>query len=126
VSITDTTLDDSSGAVDSQVTDANVDKIDGAGWIPIVFSWLPGGSPISNLPRDPTNTISDGANVANTDLVYRYACNSSDLTFELGAVLESQSYTSDDNKMAKDGGNNNNYYEVGTKLDILTGTTNPY
>lgn len=123
--ITDPTLDGGTGSnpIDSQVGTASTTLTDGTGWIPINFDWLPGGSPISNLPVDPTNTIADLTAVVNTDLVYRYACKKSNTTFEVDARLESNAFTVDDNKMASDGGNNSNYYETGTNLKILgTGT----
>lgn len=105
-----------------QVSNANLTLTAGTGWLPVDLSSITGGSPISNLPVDPTNTVTVGG-VVNTDLVYRYACNSDSLTYEIDATLESAAYTSDDNKMIKDGGNNSNYYEVGTILSILgTGT----
>jgi prepilin-type N-terminal cleavage/methylation domain-containing protein len=108
--------------IDSQVTAVNLASVSGTGWIPINFGWLSGGSPISNLPIDPTNTIAALAAPTTTDSVYRYTCDKDDLTFELDAVLESAAYTTDDKKMEKDGGNATGYYEVGTKLTILTGT----
>jgi len=105
-----------------QVANANLALTDGSGWLPVNLSSLTGGSPISNLPIDPVNTMTIGG-VVNTDLVYRYACMQSTGKYEIAARLESTAYTSDDNKMAKDGGNNANYYEVGTDLSILgTGT----
>jgi len=124
--ITDTTLDGTAGVnVDAQVSAANLSKPDGTGWMPVAFTGLPGGSPISNLPIDPVNTATVGGILA-TDLVYRYACDKNDLTFEFGAVLESTAYVTTDPKMTNDGGNNVNYYETGTKLTILDGVTNPY
>ncbi|MFZ4631695.1 MAG: type II secretion system protein [Patescibacteria group bacterium] len=105
-----------------QATNANLALTNASGWLPVNLSGLPGGSPISNLPIDPVNTMTVGG-VVNTDLVYRYACMESTGKYEIDARLESTAYTSDDNKMSKDGGNNANYYEVGTDLTILgTGT----
>lgn len=126
--VTDTSLDGTNfvspgGA--SQVTNDNLSLTDGNGWFPVNFNSLAGGSPISNLPVDPTNVIESPGSVAYTDLVYRYACNSDggSLTYEIDARLESSAYTTDDNKMTKDGGDNVNYYEVGTNLKVLgTGT----
>lgn len=103
-----------------QVTSANLAKNDGTGWLPIDFTSLSGGSPISALPVDPVNTIADPANPTSTDLVYRYVCSEQNLTYELGATLESEAYTVTDNKMATDGGNNNSYYEVGTGLSLMS------
>lgn len=107
----------------AQVTNANLTNIDGTGWLPVNLASVSGGTPLSNLPVDPTNTVSDLANVASTDLVYRYGCNSTTLTWEIDAQLESTAFTVDDNKKTKDGGNNSNYYEVGTNLKVFgTGT----
>ncbi len=110
-------------ASSSQVVSSSLALTDGTGWLPVNLDNITGGSPISNMPIDPTNAVTAAAPV-NTDLVYRYGCNASSTTFELDAVLESQAYTLNDIKAAKDGGNNNSYYEVGTNLKILgAGTT---
>ncbi|MFZ2969848.1 MAG: hypothetical protein WA063_01745, partial [Minisyncoccia bacterium] len=116
--IGDTTLDGATfitgGA--TQVTEANLGSTSGSGWIPVNLNALASGSPVSNFPIDPTNSIAEVNNVANTDLVYRYACHLDNLTYEINARLESSELNQ---KMASDGGNNGNMYEVGTKLDIL-------
>ena len=124
--ITDTTLDGGTTyPLKNQV--ATPAGVDGTGWIPVNLGGLSGGSPISNLPIDPTNTISDLANVALTDLVYRYSCEATNLTFEINANLESTAYTSTDNKESKDGGDNANLYEMGTGLGLLgDGATVPF
>jgi len=96
--------------------------VDSNGWIEVNFDTLIGGSPISNLPVDPINTISSLSGVASTDLVYRYACSVTPLAFEIDAQLESTAYTSADDKRAKDGGNSTSYYEVGTNLKIMGAT----
>src|SRR3989344_8806893 len=101
---------------ETNTTPTNVDE---TGWIPVVFSWLPGGSQISNLPLDPVNTTIS-TTPANANLVYRYTCQSTgtatkpSTVFEMNAVLESSAYTSDDNKLIKDGGDSTVFYEVGT------------
>lgn len=120
--ITDATIDGATTTPKVQVALADYTKTSGAGWLPINFDSLVGGSPISNLPIDPINIIPAGhlASVDNTDLVYRYSCAISPLSFEIDAVLESSAYTSgSENKLTADGGNNSNYYEVGTNLYIL-------
>lgn len=127
--ITDLTLDDqtftSEGA--KQVAAASLNLVDGDGWLPVNLEGLSSGSPISNFPADPVNTIATLGTVAFTDLVYRYACNSTSLTFEIDAQLESDAYTSTENKRTKDGGNNSSLYEVGTNLKILgAGSTNQF
>jgi prepilin-type N-terminal cleavage/methylation domain-containing protein len=104
-----------------------VSKVDGTGWIPVNLKALTGGTPISAFPVDPVNTVS--ASVSAADLVYRYACqNGTSATvgagkpayiFEIDAVLESNAYTVDDNKMSKDGGDNTGVYESGNSLNLL-------
>jgi hypothetical protein len=118
--ITDTTLDNSTLASFRQLGTASAASLtNGTGWVPVNFSLIPGGSPISNIPLDPLNTISDIAVVRATDLVYRYACSITPLAYEIDAQLESEAYTVTDNKRASDGGNSTLYYETGTNLLIL-------
>jgi len=104
-------------------------KVDGTGWIPVNLKALTGGTPISSYPLDPVNTVAGTATT--TDLVYRYACQNLSLTskpsfvFELNARLESNAYTVEDNKMSKDGGDNDNYYETGNSLNVLPASSGP-
>jgi prepilin-type N-terminal cleavage/methylation domain-containing protein len=114
--ITDTALDGGVYTSVGQVLNANNALTNGSGWVKTALSNLIGGSPISNLPIDPVNTIASVSAVTSTDLVYRFGCDKNDSTFELNARLESASFAS---KMASDGGNNPFLYEVGTKLNIL-------
>lgn len=100
--------------------------VDGTGWVPVNLTVLTGGSPISNYPLDPTNTIALLTAPTSSDLVYRYVCQNSITTagkpsyvFEIDAQLESAAYTSEDDRRAKDGGDNVNYYEVGNSLRLL-------
>ncbi|MFZ2303845.1 MAG: type II secretion system protein [Minisyncoccia bacterium] len=120
-SVTDTDLDGSTITTVASTTVGStlLGQTNGGGWIPINFDVLTGGSPISNIPVDPVNTISNPAGVASTDLVYRYACSETPLAFEIDAQLESTAYTVADNKRTSDGGNSTGYYEVGTNLKIL-------
>ena len=120
--ITDVTLDGSTVTTPA-VQVATPALTSGSGWIPVNFDGLTGGSPISNIPVDPTNTIASLSAVASTDLVYRYTCSVTPLAFEIASQLESTAYTVTEDKRATDGGNNANYYEVGTNLqEFSTGT----
>lgn len=83
----------------------------GSGWIPVNFTTVQGGAPVSNLPIDPVNTLSG-------DYYYRYGCKTND-TFELDAALESAAFTVTDDRRIKDGGNSTIRYEVGTDLTVL-------
>lgn len=120
--ITDATLDGGTGSAPAAYSTTTPSLIDGTGWIPVNFESLTSGSPISNLPLDPVNTIASVSAVASTDLVYRYACRANNLTFEVDTQLESDAYTVADDKRLTDGGNSNSYYEVGTNLKILGAT----
>ena len=97
--------DTSCGSLKSSSTTPDM-PVDSTGWIPVNFSTLRGGSPISNLPLDPTNS---------GDYAYWYKCNSSDKTFEVSTVLESSEYL---DKMTTDGGNETGRYEIGSKLSL--------
>ncbi len=108
--ITDTGVNGALDPVPSPGTSVN-----GSGWLPVDFTKISGGSPISNLPVDPSNTATLNA-IANADLVYRYVCDANDSTFEINATLESSEFAS---SLITDGGDNSNLYEVGTKLSIL-------
>ncbi len=103
----------------SQTTKANQAKVDGTGWMPIDFSSITYGSPISNLPVDPVNTVTTLNSPKNSDLVYRYVCGALDLSYEINTRLESNEYTSLNNKMQSDGGDNDTLYETGTNLRLI-------
>lgn len=135
-SIVVTTLDTGTTATVASTTvgATNIALTDGGGWIPVNFDSLTGGSPISNLPIDPINTLNGTGTgdvnsgvgpISNASPFYRYACSASPLTFEIDAVLESTAYTVTDDKRLSDGGNNASFYEVGTNLKIL-GTANNF
>jgi prepilin-type N-terminal cleavage/methylation domain-containing protein len=119
--ITDTSFDGGAFTAVGQVTNANIGKVDGTGWIPVNLQVLTSGVPVSNWPVDPTNTVTTlSATASTTDYVYRYACDKNDLSFEIDAKLESTTYTSgSENKLLTDGGNASLLYETGTKLTVL-------
>lgn len=105
------------GTVAATSTTASSTLTDGTGWIPVNFDSLTGGSPISNLPIDPVNTVGTVTAPNSGDFVYRYACSQNPLAFEIDAILESTAYAS--TSPTTDGGNNSTYYEVGTNLKII-------
>ncbi len=107
-------------------TVAAASAVDGTGWLPVNLAGITGGSPISNMPLDPVNTVGTTTDPDSADLVYRYACQGPVTTvgkpsnvFEINAQLESDAYTKTDDRRANDGGDNANYYEVGTNLRLL-------
>jgi len=88
--------------------------VDNLGWIPVNLSELTGGSPIPSFPIDP--------NPAAGKRYYIYLPDQTNLVFELLANMESTTYTANE---AKDGGNLNDIYEIGTRM-IATATTGCY
>jgi len=95
--------------------------VDGTGWVRVPMNQISansGGSPISNLPIDPSNNYTN-------NLFYAYraggsvGCNDAGTlctTYEINATLESAKFAA---QAANDGGNsntapNNIYYEIGT------------
>ena len=117
LAITDSIID--GGLATNVGQSSNPSLTNAQGWIPIDFTSITGGSPISNLPIDPINTVATLSDVSTSDFVYRYACQKSPLAFEIDAQLESNAYTIDENKRVSDGGSNINVYEVGTDLLII-------
>lgn len=91
-------------AVSSSLTNTG-----GTGWVNVNLGSISGGSPLSRLPLDPLNT---------GDNYYCFKIASSTLlTYEINANMESSKYstsgTADIESNIKDGGNDNNWYEVG-------------
>ena len=87
--------------------------VNGAGWVLVDFINISSGSPLSRLPIDPVNS---------TTYFYAYACDG--LSYELNANMESTKFAkdggSDVESNTKDGGDNNDWYEIGNDpgLDI--------
>lgn len=105
-----------------QVSSAAIKNIDSTGWIPVNFEEVPGKSPIGFLPVDPRNTISGscpvpGAN--SSDYYYRFACNTSESTWELDARIESMKYKDNEDRDGIDGGNYPERYELGRDTKLL-------
>ena len=87
------------------VTEANLQDVDGTGWIPVDFVSIPGGSPIPKLPTDPTNSATDS-------LYYAYVAGGS---WKLNAVLQAGKNL---DIASSDGGVNVSTYEVGSDLQL--------
>jgi prepilin-type N-terminal cleavage/methylation domain-containing protein len=85
-------------------------KTDGTGWLPINLTSYPGGTIVSKLPVDPTNTTS-------TNLYYTYETDGIG-GYKITAFFESQK---DAPLMGKDSGNDPLLYEKGTNLALVSG-----
>ena len=84
------------------------------GWLPVDFTLMGGGSPISSLPVDAVNTA---------DYYYRYSTDGTGFVFD--CKLESKYYTQSVELAKTDGGVCENSYEVGTDLTMYTGYCRP-
>ncbi|MCL5006827.1 MAG: LamG domain-containing protein [Patescibacteria group bacterium] len=88
------------------VTQTNLFNVNGTGWLPINFTQMAGGSPISTLPIDPINLASKGE-------YYTYVTNGT--SFELTGHFESDKYQT---YAATDGGDDPTTYEIGDNLNL--------
>lgn len=90
-------------------------EVNGNGWVAVNFGLVQGGSPLTILPLDPTNSVT-----------YQYAYAGVDATtaYELNARLESNKFRE---QMENDGGDKNTcttfteatcWYEVGSSLTL--------
>lgn len=86
-------------------------NVNGSGWIPVNFSLISSGSPLGNLPVDPTNNSS-------SRLYYTYATNGTQ--YETTAAMESQKYGvgGSNDVISNDGGPLASVYEKGSKLGM--------
>ncbi len=81
-------------------------KVDGTGWIPVDFTLISAGSPLSKLPIDPANTTSSG-------LYYTYTPGGS---YAISSALESQKYLS---TASQDQGFDPGRYEIGSDISLI-------
>lgn len=114
VQVTDTSLfygGASTYATSTWSTTSSVRTVAGSGWVDVDFTDVPGGSPLSTLPIDPTN---------NDTYFYGYTCNDAARTFKFISNMESTRYASSgsDDVESKDGGRRLGMYEVGTDMDL--------
>jgi len=95
----------------ASVASRQVYTVAGSGWVAVDFTTIPGGSPLSALPRDPVN---------DTTYFYCYDANNTAKTWELVTQLESSKFANGgaDDRESTDGGDNSDWYEVGTDPDL--------
>ncbi|MCX8016204.1 MAG: type II secretion system GspH family protein [Patescibacteria group bacterium] len=108
----------SSGITCSSVTASTNQNVTGTGWIPINFTSISSGSPLSSLPLDPRNVTTTSAT---TSYVYYYKTNTSSTTYELLCNMESTYYANggSGNVESTDGGDDADLYEVGSDLTLM-------
>ena len=87
------------------VTEANLRKTDGTGWIPVNLTEISSNTPLGSLPTDPVNATSSG-------LYYTYVPGGS---YELTGLMESAKRKTE---QARDGGPDPGMYEIGSNLSL--------
>jgi prepilin-type N-terminal cleavage/methylation domain-containing protein len=96
-------------ATDASTTKALYRNNNAQGWLPVNFSQLSYGTPLSALPVDPVN---------NATYYYAYAATSTPgYYFEIDTFMESKKYNASgtNDVVSTDGGDNNKTYEVGNQ-----------
>ena len=95
--------------------------INGNGWIPINFTAISSGSPLSSLPLDPSNAVGDNTTAPTGWHVYVFKANTSSSTYKLMANMESSYYSNggSGDVESKDGGSSTTVYEVGSDVTGL-------
>jgi prepilin-type N-terminal cleavage/methylation domain-containing protein len=101
--------------------------VNGGGWIPLNFTAISSGSPLSKLPIDPivqsngSNTACRGTGGAPISCEYIFAASSTVGVYEIDAAMESVKYSQGGSAdvVSTDNGSNPNWYEVGSNLFLL-------
>ena len=89
-------------------------------WIPLDFSLIGAGSPLSRLPMDPNNTgTCKGA--TSTTCQYAFSASTTVGIFEIDVQMESNKFyqSGSGDVTSKDGGNMPDIYEVGSVLTLF-------
>lgn len=94
------------------VQSASSTRIDGTGWIPVNFSALPAGSPISQLPIDSKNS-------ALTRNYFTYVASGSSWVLAFSPEAEKNKLGGANNLTTKDGGQKASLFELGKDLSLL-------
>jgi len=83
--------------------------VNGIGWVAVNLTQSSGGSPLGNLPVDPTNT---------TTYFYGFCGDSTNITFELNTKLESVKFATTQDLDGLDGGDQAAWYEIGNDPEL--------
>jgi prepilin-type N-terminal cleavage/methylation domain-containing protein len=96
-----------------------------AGWIPINFSLISSGSPLTKDPVDPNNNVASchgAAGVTNGLCAYTFIASSTAGTYKLETLMESSkfSYGGSSDVVSKDSGVSTSTYEIGSNLMFVS------
>ena len=106
------------GTVTSAVcTVASSTVTTGTGWVPINFGLIAAGSPLSKLPLDPNNNVTN-CKATLTTCEYVFNASSTLGVYKLAANMESAKFFTGGSAHItdNDGGSDNSWYEVGSNL----------
>jgi prepilin-type N-terminal cleavage/methylation domain-containing protein len=93
-------------------------SVDGTGWVPVTFTAISIGSPLPRLPIDPVNSDTATACAGAVDgCYYAFESNGTFGKYKIYANLESTRYAAQEAN-TKDGGNVNDWYEIGSDLSL--------
>ena len=106
------------GGAAGSCAEKNTRTVGTTGWVNVALGDTSGGSPLSVLPIDPTQS---------TEHYYVFKADKDTMKFELNTNMESNKYSYSAGPPVKagvegdtaDGGNNDNVYEVGSNLSLL-------
>lgn len=108
----------SGGACDTVV---NTTTTVATSWVPLNFTLIAAGSPLSRLPMDPNNGSANCTHGSPAVCMYAFAASSTVGSFEIDTQMESvKFYTGGSASVTdKDGGNDSAWYEVGSVLTLF-------
>jgi prepilin-type N-terminal cleavage/methylation domain-containing protein len=114
-----TTLPTSGGAGCTINTNTTVNGV--IGWVPLNFTLITTGSPLSRLPMDPANGSATCSRGSPAVCEYAFAASSTVGVYEIDAQLESAKFNTGGGSHLTDmdGGNDNNWYEMGSNLNLF-------
>ena len=105
------------GGAAGSCAEKNTRTVGTTGWVNVALGNTSGGSPLSVLPIDPTQS---------TEHYYVFKADSATTKFELNTNMESNKYSYSASPLkagvegdTADGGNNDNVYEVGSNFSLL-------
>ena len=105
------------GGAAGSCAENNTRTVGATGWVNVALGNTSGGSPLSVLPIDPTQS---------TEHYYVFKADDATTKFELNTNMESNKYSYSASPLkagvegdTADGGNNDNVYEVGSNLSLL-------
>ena len=89
-------------------------------WIPLNFSLIAAGSPLSKLPIDPNNGSTNCSRSTPAWCSYSFAASTTVGSYEIDAAMESAKFNSggSGDVVSDDGGNNSTIYEIGSNLTL--------